>query len=248
MTEKAWKEFAALREKYRAFVEELGRRVPGLGRLQQELVEKRSGPAYRVETPVVFNRDLDDAGLDRDFRLILAADNPGRREQAQENRRYLVGPSGKIAQGFFRRHEEMGIDFRQNVLILNKTPIHTPRTSELAVLRRMGGPELAEALDASQRFMAELLVEFHRVLAPVPVWIIGYSEMKKGGVFEIYTNTLKELYSGAENFPPREDVYFYRHFSMNQFALDLRDRSQEDEKTEDALKRIGAAYRERILG
>jgi hypothetical protein len=132
------------------------------------------------------------------------------------------------------------------VLILNKTPVHTPRTAELGELRRLGGPRIAAAIIESQRAMADLLLEFHRCLAPVPVWIIGYSEMKKGGIFEVYTETIKTLYASLPK--RREELLFFRHFSMNQFTIDLKQQSLPGEGLAETLKRIGGAYRERVLG
>ncbi|MDR2663724.1 MAG: hypothetical protein LBC31_12080 [Treponema sp.] len=241
--------------------------LPELGPVVQKLVDRREGPSYRVDTPVVFNRDLDELSPSS-IKMILVADNPGRREQAAENRRYLVGPSGKIAEKFFRDRPELGIDFRKNVLILNKTPIHTPRTAELKDLCGMN-KELAHAAASSQRVMAELLGEFYAALAglrsgdgnaraknaqskaknskaPFPVWIIGYSEMKKGGIFEVYTDTLRSLC--ASNPGLRASLYFYRHFSMNSFTVDLKRQGRPGENLAETLERIGAAYRERVLG
>jgi hypothetical protein len=196
-----------------------------------------------VETPIVYNGALDDVQPDSEIRMVLVADNPGRREQAAENRRYLVGPSGKIAEKFFRDNPALNIDFRKNVIILNKTPIHTPRTVELRELCRLGGAALETALVESQRIMARLLREFHQALA-VPVWIIGYSEMKKGGVFEAYTNELKALYSDTDL---KDSVFLYRHFSMNQFTIDLKQQAARGEPLDKALGRIGAAYRKKFL-
>jgi hypothetical protein len=226
-------------------VDDLIRELPGLAAVQQKLVNRRAGPAYTVETPVVYNGALDSIDAGDDLRLILVADNPGRREQAAENRRYLVGPSGKLAEKFFRENLALGIEFRKNVLILNKTPIHTPRTVELAELCRLGGEEVAEAVIASQEAMARLLSAFHEALAPVPVWIIGYSEMRTGGIFEAYTETIRAWYKRR---PKRKtELFFYRHFSMNQFTIDLRRQAREGEGRADTLARMGAAYRERIL-
>jgi hypothetical protein len=239
-------EFGVLREKYRRLVQRLIQDYPRLGAWEQELVDRREGPSYRVETPVVYNEALDEIKNPRDIRLILAADNPGRREQSSENRRYLVGPSGKIAEKFFRERPELGIDFRKNVLILNKTPIHTPRTAELAVLCRLGGERVRAAVEESQRAMAALLLEFHRLLAPLPVWIIGYSEMKKGGVFETYTTCLQNAYRRLAS--RRKEIFLFRHFSMNQFTSDIKSRALPDETCGESLERIGGAYRERILG
>jgi hypothetical protein len=246
---KRWAAFSALRERYRALVKDLDAGLPELGGIEQELVNRRKGPVYRIDTPVVYNEALDAVGPGDTIKLILTADNPGRREQAAENRRYLVGPSGKIAETFFTRHPELGIDFRKNVVILNKTPIHTPRTAELGELRRLGGSRIAAAVEESQRAMARLLPDFQEALFPGKagmVWIIGYSEMKRGGIFQAYTEELIRLY--GERRALKNRVFIYRHFSMNQFTMDLKKQSLPGEPAGRALERIGRAYRERVLG
>ncbi|MDR3147583.1 MAG: uracil-DNA glycosylase family protein, partial [Treponema sp.] len=163
MTDSAWAGFCVARERYRKALARFGRGFRGLRELQQRLVDGRSGPAYTVERALVYNRALDELGPADEIRLILVGDNPGRREQAAQ--RYLVGPSGKIAEGFFRATPELGLDLRRNILILNKTPVHTPRTAELAELCRLGGPKLAGRIAETQRFMASLLLEFQRALS-----------------------------------------------------------------------------------
>jgi hypothetical protein len=252
MNRAAWNQFTKARDHYRREVEKLSLEMPRLKGIQQKLINGRT-PSYTVETPIVYNRALDDVHPDSEIRLILVADNPGRREQMAENRRYLVGPSGKIAEKFFRDNPSLNIDFRANVIILNKSPIHTPRTVELKELRKLGGAALETALDHSQRIMAKLLLEFHLALAcgtptcdngKLPVWICGYSEMKKGGVFEAYTQELRSLYGGTGL---GEFVFLYRHFSMNQFAIDLKRQTIKGEALDQALKRIGKAYREKFL-
>ncbi|MDR2476956.1 MAG: hypothetical protein LBD18_04115 [Treponema sp.] len=250
MKRETWNKFVKTREQYRAAVEEIKRSLPELGGLQQELVKARSAgksgsAAYTVETPIVYNTALDDVGSADDIRLILVADNPGRREQAAENRRYLVGPSGKLAETFFRENPSLGIDFRANAIILNKTPVHTARTAELRELCRLGGTPLTDTIERSQRTMARLLLEFHKALAPVPVWIIGYSEMKHGGIFAAYTEEIQSLYNTSKH---KDDILLFRHFSMNQFKMDLGQRALEGESLAETLARIGAAYRQRIFG
>ena len=249
MTNSAWAAFNAARERYREGLERFGHTFADLKPLQQALVDRRSGPAYTVRRSVVYNQALDDLDPAARIRLILVGDNPGRREQ--ETGRYLVGPSGKIAEGFFRTAPELRIDFRRNVLILNKTPVHTPRTAELRELCRAGGPELTGNIAETQRFMASLLLEFQRALSapghPIPVWITGYSEMRHGGIFDPYTTALVELYAGAK--PSLQNhLFLYRHFSMNQFSADLRRQTLEGEGVRAALDRIGRSYRLRILG
>jgi hypothetical protein len=292
MTAAAWKAFAASRNRYRKLVDSLNTQLPFLAAIEQQLVDARDGPAYTVETPVVYNEALDELTEKDHIKLILVADNPGRREQAADMRRYLVGPSGKIAAKFFRENPALGIDFQKNVIILNKTPIHTPRTAELRELCRLAdgaqtrsaaaavtppaakkgivsekAAALAQVLETSQREMARLLLEFHKALAlnsasdnvscgaaksgqkkrgNIPVWIIGYSEMKKGGIFETYTEEIKNLYLQEQEL--KKNVFLFRHFSMNQFTIDLHRQSVEGESVPSALKRMGAAYRKRALG
>jgi hypothetical protein len=251
----AWNRFVKAKDRFRFETEELARSLPKLKSIQQKLADSRTAnsraeknSSYIVQTPVVYNSALDDVTSGDEIKLILVADNPGRREQAQENRRYLVGPSGKIAQKFFRDNPALEIDFLKNVIILNKTPIHSPRTIELLELCRLdeetGSRALAAALQESQRTMASLLLDFHEALQ-TPVWIIGYSEMRKGGIFEVYTERLKSLY--AEKKEMYKQIYFYRHFSMNQFTIDLKKKSLPAESTAKSLKRIGEEYRQRIL-
>jgi hypothetical protein len=244
MKASAWKEIVSARKAYRGYVERLGKKLPGLKQLQAALIKSRGAPSYTVENPVLYNGALDDIDKSSDIRLVLVADNPGRREQ--EKGRYLVGPSGKIAASFFAKHPGLDIDFQSQVIILNKTPVHSPRTLELRELCRNGGREFSDALVDSQRFMAEIIFRFHSALAPVPVWIIGYSEMKKGGVFEAFTNSLSELY---RLYPVRKkEIFLFRHFSMNQFSIDLAKQIRKGEETGAALARMGSAYRQRILG
>jgi hypothetical protein len=252
VTARAWAAFSAARDRCRGGLERFRRSLRGLKDLQQRLVEGRSGPAYTVRRALVYNLALDEVGRGDEIRLILVGDNPGRREQ--EHGRYLVGPSGKIAETFFRGAAELGLDLRGNVLILNKTPVHSPRTTDLGELCRLGGPKLAGIVAETQRFMASILLDFHRALAASPkagdpaplVWITGYSEMRAGGIFGPYTQALGEGYAAEPSL--RASVFLFRHFSMNQFSIDLRRQTLEGEGLRAALDRIGRSYRERILG
>ena len=258
MERNSWNKFCKARERFRCVVQELECSLPKLKNIQQKFVDNRGGDknsSYTIETPVVYNTALDDITIDSEIKLILVADNPGRREQAAENRRYLVGPSGKIAQKFFRENPALGIDFLKNVIILNKTPIHSPRTTELRELCKLeaqtassgaaGSGAIAAALEESQKDMAALLLEFHLALN-AQVWIVGYSEMKKGGIFESYTEELKKLYSDKPEL--YKQLFFFRHFSMNQFTIDLKKQTLPGETLTKSLKRIGSAYRQRVLG
>ena len=255
METSAWKKFLKARNRFRKITDELDRCLPELKNIQQKFADsrylqqdsKRGNARYIVETPVVYNSALDDITNNDTIKLILVADNPGRKEQAKENRRYLTGPSGKIAKRFFTDNPALGIDFIRNVIILNKTPVHSPRTADLKMLYAVDkyGAQIKNGVEKSQIQMADLLLEFHEALL-CPVWITGYSEMKSGGIFEIYTERLKEIYKTREDL--FNQIYIYRHFSMNQFTIDLKTQAVDTEKTASSLKRIGKAYRERFLG
>lgn len=246
MNKTIWNNFCEVKEAYRSYTDSLIVKIPQLKRAQEQLLAEREGGSYSLETPIVFNQALDEIEVNDEMKLILVADNPGRKEQESKNRRYLVGPSGKIADGFFKKNPDLKIDFRKNVLILNKTPIHTARTIELKKLIELGGNDVKKAIEDSQRTMAELLYQFQEALEGIPVWIIGYSEMKKKGLFEIYTDTVQSLY--RENEVLRKKIFLYRHFSMNQFTIDLNQKKRKDENAAEALARIGEEYRMRILG
>ena len=242
-----WNSFLKTKERFLKFTKELSDSLPNLKNIQQEFANNRSGgknSAYIVQTPVVYNSALDDITIDDDIKLILAADNPGRREQ--ESKRYLIGPSGKIADKFFINNPELGIDFKKNVIILNKTPVHSPRTVELRDICRLEKKSrlMETALTDSQKEMASLLLEFHETFY-CPVWITGYSEMRKGGIFETYTESLKYFYKNRKKLLAQ--LFIFRHFSMNQFTIDLKQQALKGESVKASLRRIGKAYRARIL-
>jgi hypothetical protein len=243
--------FVKAREYFRGYVASLAKNAPYLARLQQTLVDADYGGKYTVERSVVYNGSLDETTTDDEIKIILIGDNPGRREQ--ETGRYLIGPSGKLAENFFRARPALGIDFRKNVLILNKTPVHTPRTADLKKLAAQCGADsdddsVAALIRQSQREMVSLLRQFYDALRPVKIWIIGYSEMKRGGLFAEYTKALFDTL-------PSEDIYLYRHFSMNQFLIDYNDKAQqflpppllaENDGEWGILRAIGEHYRNRI--
>ncbi len=69
--------------------------------------------------------------------------------------------------------------------------------------------------------------------------------MRKGGIFDSYTEKLKDLYAGNKEM--YKQLFFYRHFSMNQFTIDLKQQAKPGESVKKSLERIGEGYRVRIL-
>jgi hypothetical protein len=255
MTSEAYASLVSLRGEFRGLVDAWGAAHPYLREAQEALRAERGYGDYRVETPVVYNRALDEVGPQDEPRVVLVADNPGKMEQLEANNRYLVGHSGKLAASWFLR--ELGLDFRRKVLILNKTPVHTPKTADLAILAR-SSPALRTRLEAllaeSQAAMAGIAWRLYAALrgtgtgeaAPV-LWISGLGELKPGGLFEVYRGELaRRLASAAAG--QREGVWAFNHFSMNQFAIELKRKASPGFPIAEELVRIGRENRLRVFG
>lgn len=245
----AFRRFKALRDEFRDRVAAWTAALPGLAEAQRALA-REAGDEYAVETPIVYNRALDEVGRDSRVAWVVVADNPGKREQESAMNRYLVGRSGLVAERFFAR--ELGVDFRREAVIINKTPVHTPKTLQLKKLARLY-PEAGAILDESQGFMASMVPVLQQCFG-ARVWVMGLSEVKPRGLFEPWQRALAQSYAketdagdGAGNRLLAEGLYGFNHFSMGSFATDLMRRRLPGESTPDAVLRIGAENRSRIL-
>jgi hypothetical protein len=257
MTSEAFEALASIREEFRGLVERWSEGNAYLLEAQERVREKQGYGDYRVETPVVYNRALDDLTPESEVKVILVADNPGKNEQLAINNRYLVGQSGKLAEGWFRR--ELAIDFRREAVILNKTPVHTPKTAELALLAKCSGlhrQRLETLLAGTQAAMADLAWRLYRALREggrgygngLPaLWISGLGELRKGGLFEIYRDELAKRVAKAEP-ALRDGVWAFNHFSMNQFAIEMKRKARPGADALGELARIGRENRVRVLG
>ncbi len=183
----------------------------------------------------VYNTDLDLFDRSSDIRYIIVADNPGK-EEAEENR-YLVGLAGTQARNFFE-YNELVEDFSKEVLVLNKTCLHTNSTSEL---RKLHNNEL---LADSQKFMAELAYDFHKLLS-CELWIIGCSEIKPRGIFSVFGDTLTEFYLKDKGDALREWVLCYKHFSYGNFIHELKKNQSKDIFIK--LKALGVEMRQKTF-
>jgi len=188
--------------------------------IQRALYRERGYREEDLESPVVYNLALDDVNPGSDPRFIVVADNPGLQEQKLKNHRYLVGQSGKLAVSWFRNHLDM--DFRTATIIINKTPIHTPKTAELRILAKLAGErrdELAALLEESQRVMARFAIELAECMG-CPLWVSGIGELRSRGIFQVWAEELRSL--AARSKPgTRANILLFRHFSMNQFAIEF---------------------------
>ena len=262
MTEGQWEAFVAFREVYRAKCNEWASLSLSLMPLQQKAAA-RDTPFYPIENPIVYNTFYDTVKKDDRISILLVGDNPGKEEQLQKNRSYLVGQSGRIAEGFFRRNSFLGIDFRKNVLILNKTPVHTAKTAHLKLLLKDGGTDIARLIYKSQIETALLTATLHKALIkesslnfpPPLLWLVGYAELKGNGVFIPYKEKLYESYFNGETKCMIEEwnkVFVFQHFSMNRFIIDLKKyrsqyKKESDEYLAESLRELGNLHKKEIF-
>jgi hypothetical protein len=250
MTGQAYATLDSIRGEFRGLVKKWNDANPYLLEAEERVREKMGYDDYRVETPIVYNRALDGIMPSDDIKLIVVADNPGKKEQLAINNRYLVGQSGKLAEGWMRR--ELGVDFRKEVVILNKTPVHTPKTAELALLRKSAGiksDRLEALLAGSQSAMADLAWRLYLALREggTSMWISGLGELRKGGLFEIYRDELARRLAKASP-EERAGVWAFNHFSMNQFAIEVKKKARPGRPLAGELARIGGENRGRVFG
>ena len=252
MNDLQWKAFSRFREEFRSQVEAWSNQLVELSDLQKQAAHLAKTPAYPFETPVVYNRALDEITQADDIKLIVIGDNPGKDEQLLKNNKYLVGQAGKIAEGYFKRNPELGIDFRKNVIILNKTPVHSAKTAQLKTIAKLGGEQAARLVEESQIWMAEKTAELHKNLQPgTELWLVGYSELKEKRIFTGYRDALKKAYdgSGAET-DAWEKVFVFQHFSMNRFSIDLNEYMEKNKKSgslEENIHELGTLHKKEIF-
>lgn len=247
MTEEQWQYFIDFRERFMDKCREIlqkGEKL-SLKKFQKKILDSGKTPFYPIENSVVYNRNLDKVKNESRIDYILVGDNPGKNEQLEANSSYLVGLSGKIGERFFKNNPVLKTDFRENIIILNKTPVHSPKTKDLWDLIKLSNGELFPLLNESQIWMAEETFLLAQKL-DCPVWIIGYGELKQKGVFSKYGEKLTELASKEPCVP----VLLFQHFSMNRFTIDLNAYMKKNPglSLTDALIALGTGHRKAVLG
>lgn len=242
------KQYAALdmfRNEYKKKCAEWSALAPQLIPLQKEAAAQDT-PPYPIETPVVYNRALDAITQADDIKIIVIGDNPGKDEQRAANQKYLVGQAGKIAQGFFARHPSLGIDFRKNAIILNKTPVHTAKTKHLKFLAARDS-RAADLILQSQEWLAQKTTELAQGVG-AQIWLVGYAELKAKGIFVPYRDKLRQA---ARELQVYDALFVFQHFSMNRFMIDLRDFCGVELQEDSLAKKIadlGRRHRDEIFG
>lgn len=242
MTAEQFKAFDDFRNEFKTKIAEWNNRVPNLQTLQKEAAVAAKTPEYPFETPIVYNRALDEFTQNDEIKLIVIGDNPGKDEQLLKNNKYLVGQAGKLGEGFFRKNPELGVDFRKNVIILNKTPVHSAKTNQLKQMKKNGGQAVEQLLDETQVWMAEKTGALAKAIG-AEIWLVGYSELKEKGIFKLYRDEIKKHADW-------EKLFVYQHFSMNCFSKDLKKFQTEhsDMPLKECLVQIGEMHKREIFG
>ena len=260
MTDNQWKIFCDFKNDLKKMITKWQELFPNLKDLQKQAAIIAKTPDYPFETPIVYNLALEEISKNDEIKLIVIGDNPGKDEQLAKNNKYLVGQAGKIAEGFFKRNESLGIDFRKNVIILNKTPIHSAKTSQLKTIARLGGEKISEFIKESQIWMAKRTAQLHiemnnQILQEnqTELWLVGYSELKEKGLFLNYRDELKKYYSVDDKSKSNwQKVFVFQHFSMNRFTIDLKNYIEKKidncKIDREILHELGQIHRTEIFG
>lgn len=257
MTNFQWECFNKFCTTFKDMVTQWNNQAKSLILVQEKAMDFFKNVDYELQTPIVYNTALDEITQNDEIKLIVIGDNPGKDEQLAKNQKYLVGQAGKLGNSFFKNHDELGIDFRKNVIILNKTPIHSAKTNQLKKFATFGGKEIEDLLKETQIWMAQETAKLHQNLLQgsenkdyPQLWLVGYSELKEKGIFTEYKNELKRQYQTSEEAKNAwANVFVYQHFSMNRFSIDLKEFSTEntnlDLKTQ--LKTLGKKHKDEIF-
>ena len=242
MTREQYIAFDAFRNEFKAKITEWNSLAPELLKLQKEAAKDAKTPSYSFETPSVYNRALDEITENDEIKIIVIGDNPGKDEQLLKNNKYLVGQAGKLGEGFFKKNPELGIDFRKNAIILNKTPVHTAKTNQIKYLLKNGSQEIKNLLEETQVWMAQKTAELSEKIH-AEIWLVGYSELKPKGLFSRYRETLK-TYANLKN------LFVFQHFSMNRFTIDLANFQTQHKNLslKEAIETLGKEHLREIFG
>lgn len=252
MTDEQYSALENFRKEFKEKIAEWNKKIPNLMDLQKIAAKEAKTPEYSFETPIVYNRALDEILKNDEIKLFVIGDNPGKDEQLLKNNKYLVGQAGKLGEGFFKKNPELKIDFRKNVIILNKTPIHSAKTAQLKNIVKNGGKSVLDLIEETEIWMAKKTCELAKTLN-AKIWLVGYSELKEKGIFVKYRDELKKC---AQSLNEWQNVYVFQHFSMNRFSIDLKnflalqENSSENKNIllSEALRKLGTLHKNEIFG
>ncbi len=195
MTKKQFEQFNIIRVEFKKKVMEVNKKYPYV----KDEVLKLSEKAYNFPFAFVYNKKLDALSQSDNIKYIWVTDNPGLNEAMEE--KYAVGSSGKGAKNFMVG-SGLVEDYDKEVIVLNKTFLHTRVTRDLNKLKNF-----KDIIIENQNYMAKLTIKLVKVFN-CPLWILGISNLDK--IFFSYASTLmRDL--------DLDNTYLYYHFSQGQF-------------------------------
>jgi hypothetical protein len=227
MTEEQYSEFVALRDEFREKVHYYTLEYPEFS----EEILKQYDNSDKIMRAFVYNEKLDYLEKNDSIKYIWVTDNPGFNESLQN--KYAVGISGKAGKNFM---EENGFvkDYDREVIVLNKSFVHTKVTADLKKLK-----EYEKLSDDIQIFMSDLACKLQKIFK-CELWILGLSNLKK--LFKTFEGYL-------EKYGDMEQTYFYYHFSQGQFKKAYNRKKNEVifSDSKEICEIIGIENRKKIL-
>ena len=229
MTKEQFKKFCSFRDGFKKQTALWNKEYNGVLR---EKIEALSG--YEITDSFIYNEKLDEINENDNIKYIWIQDNPGYNEMLQS--RYAVGASGKAGQNFMK---SMGLvrDFDKEVIILNKSPVHTKVTAVLSKLKNR------EIQNETQKYMADAAFTVQNIFK-CDLWILGISNLK--GIFGTFSENMENLYKSSSL---NKKVFLYYHFSQGQFkkAYNSAGKTLETDDTDKILKSIGTENRKKYF-
>lgn len=229
MTKEQFKKFCSFRDEFR---KQTALWNEEYNKVLKEKIESLSG--CEITNSFIYNEKLDEINENDNIKYIWIQDNPGYNEMLQN--RYAVGASGKAGQNFMK-NEGLAEDFDREVIVLNKSPIHTKVTAVLSKLKNR------EIQDETQRYMAKAIFTVHNIFE-CDLWILGISNLK--GIFGTFSKDMEKLY---KNSALNKKMFLYYHFSQGQFkkAYNLEVSTLGTDDPDKILESIGIKNRKKYF-
>lgn len=229
MTKEQFKKFCSFRDEFR---KQTALWNEEYNKVLKEKIESLSG--CEITNSFIYNEKLDEINENDNIKYIWIQDNPGYNEMLQN--RYAVGASGKAGQNFMK-NEGLAEDFDREVIVLNKSPIHTKVTAALSKLKNR------EIQDETQRYMAKAIFTVHNIFE-CDLWILGISNLK--GIFGTFSKDMEKLY---KNSALNKKMFLYYHFSQGQFkkAYNLEANTLGTDDPDKILESIGIKNRKKYF-
>ena len=229
MTKEQFKKFCSFRDEFR---KQTALWNEEYNKVLKEKIESLSG--CEITNSFIYNEKLDDINENDNIKYIWIQDNPGYNEMLQN--RYAIGASGKAGQNFMK-NEGLTEDFDREVIVLNKSPIHTKVTAVLSKLKNR------DIQDETQKYMAKTIFTVHNIFE-CDLWILGISNLK--GIFGTFSKDMEKLY---KNSALNKKMFLYYHFSQGQFkkAYNLEANTLGTDDPDKILESIGIKNRKKYF-